>query len=982
MNDEYNYRDWVEAIQRGNVDRLQSYFASGPAMLAYRTLPDHNLRPLYRNSAHLAASAGQAGVVSWLAGRVPDFLLWMRDQDSLPQDASERLRSEQRRRVVEELFTSCDYSGKSPVDYCMERLVPGAGPEEGVRFLRTLLAMPVEVIHPRLDEALKLLPDDLDDDLLDLALEASGELSTEKAPEDQFADLMQAGRFGIAFAFLQRFTQALCQNPQQTFETARLLVSHSCLRHLGWLEMQAATLNPVDWGLTDNHGRTLLHYAAETKTREIGRYIARRLPSPCPFFGLRDAAGRTPLQVAGKCENVDFLLGLRRMALPIPALDARFALWSIALSRSIKVAAKAAPPDRPFFLPYGPRELCRAGQWLFADLTTEGAVEDLLGAVRRQYSVHGWPTPRTHAKRVQFYVPMIVASVIAAERMDADRNGQFSAANYYVRLSEVICGGSRNPPQQTHNDLRTAWNDVRRGLDTPNVDYDDQCPVQSIVRHARLRDVDLRRLPGFFEARGFRPHQEVVPSSLAGRLRSWATRHLTLHALHLLDSDRRTVVLEQVAEELGRWDGEVVEIAPPASGRSARYGTICWQIRDDDDEFAIGISASRLDGFPDRFPIPLGGQRAFDTHGGEKYLPISFAAGDWPWLETKLGTGFEFRCQTSGDNQVAALRWNGQQVIPFVPSTEAPVWVSSDALLLNSPCLILCHRDRLAAVTEYVHRACGHRDPVTFPLLNGWTLFHNVTVVAREAEPPNGLDYLRPVTETQISVRGGLKLGGRNEWLADCPPKVSVSGDYHATGVVVNGNAAQVDAQGVVDLTPHGHEAVLTIAAGSASRTITLCRTARHPSLLQSHRIVASPHRFALDERPFYLLGSRMGEVSKVQEAKRARVVDIPFEPAWVLSYGNGRRVYATGVAEASSVPSETPIYGTTEDWRDAVRCCRDTRTQGWPYSPTQWSKAQIQGHWSALVQDSLKPIDTPQPPALRGSSQPSSKDRNRRKRR
>jgi hypothetical protein len=518
----------------------------------------------------------------------------------------------------------------------------------------------------------------------------------------------------------------------------------------------------------------------------------------------------------------------------------------------------------------------------------------------------------------------LALSVLAAWRMRTD--DEMTASAYYKRLEELLrCGFSGAFPRGFDPDefeglwvFSQAWleREQRRKLAMPASNARMRRFVAFPLTHVPLRQVDIERLPEFFEWAGYEAGQRVPVERIDADLSKWILRAaFTRAGMDSLADERRRAVLVQVAHELESWDGSITD----ARGRRAAPVEVFlhWERR-------IPF-LSYLPRRPDKFPAVFDdGIRVIDAGQDGWYEPIPIAVEDG----VELLNGFSWEADANGSR--VALRRAGAHAIALAPSDfDGPI--SHAGLLLGVSGAALCRDDLVVPAKKYLESVTGEPSVRVHPpsMPSGWALFTGVNPV-RRLVPPEGLEAFEIVTNIEIIPQGGLRVGKRWAWLVEAPPGLLVVGLGPGDCVTIDGKRVEVLQDGLIRdegllRTPGQH----IVQAGRVARRLEIVdpkiavADSRQPVAVS----VDQRHVAALPCGWWTVIGSSAGEVSYAASKGWAQgaLAFCPFEPVWALSYGLRHGAVVICLKEEPPPPKPLPsalserLLQSMRAWADAV---------------------------------------------------------------
>lgn len=468
------------------------------------------------------------------------------------------------------------------------------------------------------------------------------------------------------------------------------------------------------------------------------------------------------------------------------------------------------------------------------------------------------------------------------------------------------------------------------------------------LTHVPLRQVDIERLPDFFDWVGYEPGERVPIEKVSVDLIQWARARggFTVSGMDALGDDRRAAVLAQIAHELECWDGSHTD----SHGRRMASVEVFlyWERR-------LPVLAY-LPRRPAVFPTTFNdGAHVFDAgeEGWYEPFPIDVDGG------AELRAGFAW--EATADSMRVVLRRTGGDAIAMAPSEfDGPV--SRNGLLLGTTGAVLCGDSVVERVKQYLESVTGKRcSPVNAPNLPaGWKLITGVNPM-RRLQPPDGLEMLDVAANVEIIPNGGLRLGRRWAWLAEAPPTFVVGGLQSTEPIMIDGDAVHVNQDGVIQdegrLTRPG---VHFVQVGRVRRRLEIVAPEIPAPDPGSDAAEPNPQRStaaALPPGSWTIIGSRPGEVAYAASGRwgRGAVASCPFEPVWAVSFGAGRGAVVRSLAQPLRAPAErsrrypTRLLRVTRAWADTVygaNIRRPTLLSG-STTPTD---SQTHAVWAAYV--------------------------------
>ena len=522
-------------------------------------------------------------------------------------------------------------------------------------------------------------------------------------------------------------------------------------------------------------------------------------------------------------------------------------------------------------------------------------------------------------------VAFLALSVLAAYRMHTDE--EMVANAYYRRFDELLrCGLSGGLPRGFDlGEFEGLWLFLRSWLDRehsrhlamPKPDVGLRRYVALPLTHVPLRQVDIERLPDFFDWARYEAGQRLPLGRIDADLYKWARQRgvFTAAGTDALANERRRAVLAQIALELESWDGSRTD---PQGRRSAPVEIFLqWERRIP----MLSYLPRRPTGFPATFDD---GVHVLDAGQDGWYEPFQIGVEEGP----ELINGFSWEAASDGNRIV--LRRAGASSIALAPSEFAGP-ISHNGLLLGALGAALCLDSLAKAVQSYFESVTGRTCvPVQSPNIpGGWVLFTGINPVRRLA-PPDGLETLEIVTNPEIIPQGGLRLGKRWAWLSEAPPKFLVAGFDSGEIVAIDGEQVELGDGGLISdkglLTKPG---VHIVEVGRARRRVEIVDpeivVADLPGVTTAD--VSERYVTALPGGSWTLIGSRPGESTYVvrRSQGRATLGYCPFPPIWSVSFGYGHGAVVLCLVEQPPPPKRLPrmpakrILHSMRSWAEAI---------------------------------------------------------------
>ena len=505
----------------------------------------------------------------------------------------------------------------------------------------------------------------------------------------------------------------------------------------------------------------------------------------------------------------------------------------------------------------------------------------------------------TDAEEIPFATSFLALSVLAAFHMHTDDD--HSALAFYPRLAKMLgCGLAGSYPEGFTGEAflelwaeLDQWLDVRHGrrLAQPDPDAVKRYIAQPFA-HVPLREVDIERLPQFFEAHGFEPGDWVLVEHLTYNLvhGTGAWRGLTETGQKALqDPHRRPFVVRQVAQELERWDGSRTD----TTGRRIASIEVWMDIRR--RRAQLYLLARR----PEGFPHELGdGEIVFESSQEGWYEPIPLGVHDGGLLRDGL------RVDKAKGRYGLQLR-NGN-VVPLTPSEEYSGFVSDRVLRADTPCAVLCHETVVDEVARYLETVSNERmqprNDNSLP--QGWCLFTNVRA-ANAVPPPDGMERLSVESSTAVVAEGGLRLGRRWRWLEGAPARVRVIGSRQGVTAKINGEETELDADGFLPTDTMKKQGEYVIEIGNRlRRKVNVDVATVHPDCVAWPEPDESRTPIALPQGDWTVVGAKPRECQGIHVDETGELVRPAFKAKWAIRVGAGRGATAIHLHDPHDAPA------------------------------------------------------------------------------
>lgn len=606
----------------------------------------------------------------------------------------------------------------------------------------------------------------------------------------------------------------------------------------------------------------------------------------------------------------------------------RYILWNYMLAEHCLLADSC---EGTVLLTVAPRTLAAALEEAGEEpRSTEEAEADFIAAVAAMYrnrvlgSAKKLRALKSNSPNdVPFGLGFLALSVLAAFHMRTD--DEHTGRAFYPRLAEMLgCDLARSHPVGFDGDaFLELWDELAAWL---NAHYGRQLAAPDAVgvrryvaypfAHVPLRQVDIERLPQFFDAYGYEPGARAPLDRLTYDLyeASGPWHHLTDSGRNaLMDRHRRPFVVRQVAHELERWDGCRVD------STGARTATIELWMDIRRRRAQLHLLARRPSGFPE---LIEDGELVFESSQDGWYEPVPLGRDDGPLLKNGVRVG----ARSNSGRHCLLLRQAG--VLPLTPSEEYTGFVSDRVLRADADCAVLCAEPLVDDVARYLEvlsreRVQRRRDD-TIP--SGWCLFTEVRAT-NECSPPPGLERLGVESSLTLIPEGGLRLGRRWTWLESAPARLAVLGSHRGLVARVDGQEVRPDEGGRVHTDLLGATGQHVIEIGNRLRQrVTVLQGAVHPDCRSwLGPGIDQPIPVAVPAGRWVLLGGRPGESESISAPSEGALVRPTFQVRWAVRVGSAPGATALHIHDHSFSPSAprpgAPARGLARgaSWPDTV---------------------------------------------------------------
>lgn len=592
-----------------------------------------------------------------------------------------------------------------------------------------------------------------------------------------------------------------------------------------------------------------------------------------------------------------------------PAGEERYELWNYILAEAYLLSDSS---DGIVQLTVTPRMLARAlddaGE---GGVSPEDAEADFTAAVAAVYASKVLASPKklralksSKPGDVPYATSFLALSVLAAFHMRTD--DEHTGRAFYPRLAEMLgCNLSRSYPEGFDGDaFLELWEELDGWLASQyarRLAAPDSALVRRYVAypfaHVPLRQVDIERLPQFFDAFGYEPGARAPIDRLAYDLfdGSGPWRYLTASGQAALrDSGRRPFVIRQVAHELERWDG----CRTDSSGARTASIELWMDIRR--RRAQVHLLARRPTGFPE---VVENGELVFESSQEGWYEPIPLGRDDGQILSEGLRVG------TTWEHERFFLQLRGAEAVPLTPSEEYTGFVSDCVLRADTECAVLCTEAVADDVARFLaslgNGSVYPRQDDTIP--QGWRLFVGARP-SNSAAPPPGLERLRVESSITLVPEGGLRLGRRWTWLEGAPARVIVVGAHREHVPKIDGIETTVDEDGRLDAKALEGRGEHIIEIGNRLRQrVTVLPGAVHPDCTEWIRSSETRPPVAVPAGHWYLVGAAPGDCIAASAPQEGALVRPAFTVVWAVQVGAGPGATAIHMHDPPP-PEGTPV--------------------------------------------------------------------------
>ncbi len=364
------------------------------------------------------------------------------------------------------------------------------------------------------------------------------------------------------------------------------------------------------------------------------------------------------------------------------------------------------------------------------------------------------------------FTSLLFALSHAAELMAS--NGNFSATNYYIRLSALVGIPAQKLSQHGRSTEQfwkafNSWladNDFAYGRPTARA-INEYKYVGIAMSQAIVREVDRQRFHLMFEKYGFSNTDYVSTSEIDQYISTWI--HSSQPTKQLKEAWKKTElrprICEAAASEFEEWQ-TLKGVASRESGAGLARLSLALSIRHDLFARSVALHFGKEQAL-DRLALALVG-------GGEIELSNTTFAG-FATLEPRSAIPLERSLLHGLELELGgktAFKWAGRPAIPFARSDQG-YWSEVSRVSLGTEHLVLVRDDGTVrrAIEAALEEAAAPGYTVATPdklkgLPSGWVMYEKVVVVRALGELKGFESVLSPVGDaSSLRLEGGIKLG-------------------------------------------------------------------------------------------------------------------------------------------------------------------------------------------------------------------------------
>ena len=211
------------------------------------------------------------------------------------------------------------------------------------------------------------------------------------------------------------------------------------------------------------------------------------------------------------------------------------------------------------------------------------------------------------------------------------------------------------------------------------------------LAHVPLRQLDLEKLPAFFDWAGYSADALPPPDRIEDDFRRWDQSYDSLSEAGkaAVGDNRLPAVIAQIRSELRAWDGLV------ADAQGMRYAQVEVLLETAARRSTLSLLAPRRLGFPQVFtsgPVQMSGGECW-------YDPLALAREDGRLLLE----GFAW---PSEEEPRCVLRRSSGRVFALGPNSEYSGLISRLGLPKNTVCAVMCYESLSDLTARYLAEVC------------------------------------------------------------------------------------------------------------------------------------------------------------------------------------------------------------------------------------------------------------------------------------
>lgn len=471
---------------------------------------------------------------------------------------------------------------------------------------------------------------------------------------------------------------------------------------------------------------------------------------------------------------------------------ANYKVWNNAL---IEYFISGAPLGSTIYLNISDITLEIIGRQFCNDTPSNNWAEDFLEAVRTAWVKDGCVTLPEKDHDTQGnpqYVAFLATLVLAANRMDKDREEDIHQSDYFTRLNEVLTTQPANKQVKRPKDMLSgadseeplwkAWAQYLRSLDylpTASGGEGSWKYIGYAVSQAMIRERERKSLFELFETYGWT--SDIEADYLVQRLRKDSTK-LSQHMKELLGRSGSAFedVVNAIYEVYQEWrlcEKDSVTSSSQNQRRNLQAGLYRTQ------HFRTG------EPFYEFFPRQPRGLRQIEIEvefpqGSEKLSP------ERPGYYEPLG-----EVTSTELNKGCSFHLSGHPLLESLVLPRRKVWVlradpenSGDYASLGKAevgehILLLVKASLAEQLTSLREQKFveWHSCEAVAENCEDWLEYREFMVLSyrwnnlEETYEAELMDALRPQKGVSISIEGGLRLKGTQKWLKNNPPQISIT---------------------------------------------------------------------------------------------------------------------------------------------------------------------------------------------------------------